>query len=60
MSRSRMMVVHQEGLRKASQAFAEGEFEERMGGMVQSRVAVSTKKVIPEARPLPRHWGKEG
>jgi hypothetical protein len=33
MSRSRMMVVHQEGLPKASQAFAEGEFEERMGGM---------------------------
>ena len=55
-----MMVVHQEGLPKASQAFAEGEFEERMDGMVQSRVAVSTKKVIPEARPLPRHWGKEG
>ena len=32
----------------------------RGGGMVQSRVTVSTKKVFPEARPLPRHWGKEG
>jgi hypothetical protein len=27
------------------------------GELSQSRVMVSTKEVIPEAQPLPRHWG---
>ena len=46
-----MMVVHQEGLPKASQAFAEGEFEERMGGMSRRDGAVQGCGVNQEGHP---------